>query len=103
MAELPKFKHPLVSALYELLQEYMKGKSGNFMWDALLFGVRGELPSLLKTLDEKPEAVKMIREKLERVLMAGQDIEVKVEEDRIIGELEEEIEAKDKEKAEGEE
>lgn len=69
----PQYRHKLVQGLYELLQEYIQGKGGgNLLFSALMFGIRGELPHILKSLDENPEMVKMIREKLEKVLIADE-------------------------------
>lgn len=85
MGEVPEFKHQLVTALYNLLQEFFEAKGGsNPMMAALMFGIRGELPSILRSLDENPEAVEMIKEKLERVVGVERPIVEAVAEDEVI-------------------
>lgn len=69
-----QFKHRIVQALYELIEEWGNAKVGitldprMMMFKALWMALRAELPSMLKSLDENEEACALIREKIKKVL-----------------------------------
>lgn len=61
------YRHKIIQGLAELINEY-GGKGNDPIMKAVWWGIKGQVPSLLQTLDENEEAIAEIRAKLFEVL-----------------------------------
>ena len=61
------YRHKIIQGLADLINEY-GGKGNDPMMKAVWWGIKGQVPSLLQTLDENDEAIAEIRAKLIEVL-----------------------------------
>lgn len=61
------YRHKVVQGLADLIAKYGGGGKDPMM-RAVWFGVKGQIPSLLQTLDNSEEAIKEIEDKLKEVL-----------------------------------
>ena len=64
----PEFKSEFVSNLYDFLQEFLKSKTGNPIFDGVIWAFRGELGSYLKSLDDHPEAVDALKARIKKLV-----------------------------------
>lgn len=61
------YKHKIVEGLSQLIDKY-GGKSKDPMMAAIWWGIKGQIPSILQSLDENEKAIAEIRDKLMEVL-----------------------------------
>ena len=62
------YRHKIVQGLADLILKYGGGKTDNPMMAALWWGLKGQIPIILHTLDSSEELVEEIRGKLIEVL-----------------------------------
>lgn len=61
------YKHKITQGLADLIEKYGGGGKDPMM-KAVWWGIKGQIPSLLQSLDENDEAIEEIRKKLMDVL-----------------------------------
>jgi len=61
------YKHRVVQGLHELIEKYGGGGHDPFM-KAVWFGIKGQVPLILSTIDNSEEAIAEIEKKLREVL-----------------------------------
>lgn len=74
------YKHKIVQGIADLVEKY-GGESKDPMMRAIWFGIKGQVPNILQSLDENEEAVTTLREKLIEVL------DLKPQEPEVISEV----------------
>ena len=72
------YDHKIVQGLADLIEKYGGGGKDPMM-RAIWYGVKGQIPTLLQTLDASESAVSEIRSKLMEVLEVEEYIEKEVE------------------------
>lgn len=75
------YRHKIVQGLSQLIEKY-GGKSKDPLMASIWWGIKGQIPSILQSLDENEKAIAEIRDKLMEVLdLKPQITEVSLEEE----------------------
>lgn len=65
------YRHKIIQGLAQLIERY-GGKGSDPIMKSVWWGIRGQVPSILKSLDDNDEAVAEIERKVREVLGTGE-------------------------------